>query len=279
MQNLKEELRRQEEALARNATYLSELENRLETSDDRIEDLTRQVADLELASHQEEVADNHALHAAAEDRLRAELVAKDGQLRELRVKFDRMMRECTLLVDERDKVQTSNERLELAQEQLQQRMDILSSIPPDFENSRAIMNDTRETGDEPTKVPGSPVSATADLTSRLTRFKEAETTATAQEYAKTLEELSIVKAQYQEALKKLSILSSESERSGVTSPDEAASPEDAEVSNEGPEEEGRINGKDTGSPDVKSRPDFQVGRGQSKPSITWVSKSQKASKV
>lgn len=273
VQKLKEELRTQLEAMARNATYLSELENRLETSDDRIEDLTRQIADLELASHQEKVVDNHALQAAAEDRLRAELIAKDGQLRELQVKFDRMMRECTLLVDERVKLQASNERLELAQEQLQQRMDILSSLPQDSENGRIIINDTRETSDTQTKVPGSPVSATADLTSSSNDFQESGTLVTAPEHAKTLKELSFVKAQYQEARKKLGILTSESEISGVTFPDEAAFSDVAKDFKKGAKEEGRINGKDTSSPDVRCGSDFQVGRGQLEPSITWVSKS------
>jgi hypothetical protein len=50
---LQEQLVKQKETLAFNAISLAELESRLETADDRIEDLTRQIAQLESETEQQ----------------------------------------------------------------------------------------------------------------------------------------------------------------------------------------------------------------------------------
>jgi chromosome segregation ATPase len=291
VQSLKEELKKQQEAMALNATYLAELESRLETSDDRIEDLTRQVADLEMASEIDQVAVGQRSTENVTDDVGQELAQtvldeKNDALRELQLQYDEATRECALLVKERDELRAANKDQEVTRRQLEQRLVSLSSNSPRSEIRQDTVDDTLGDGDLTAKVPGSPVPSQTDgLAAESDEAEPVDSRALTRDHAKTLEELSIVKAQYQEALKKLSALDSKSEDSGVSDlasdvegqeaptaeSDRRVSMVKGESAKNTSAKQGRNNkSQSDGSPITKDRSDFQVGRGQSKVPTAYV---------
>lgn len=270
--------------MALNATYLAELESRLETSDDRIEDLTRQIAGLETGSQKDEMATDGDSTEESKAPQKAALDQKEGDLRELQLKFDKAARECALLVEERDQLRASNETQQIARQQLEQRLESLSSVSQQSNIRQAISDSTPD--ESSAKVPGSPLPSKIDLpATESNETKQAEFYDSTQEHVKTLEELSIVKAQYQEALKKLSVLNARLERSGVLDltfdedgqdclapgSDGRVSLAEDESAEKGTEDQGQCNqSQKDGSPQTKGQPDFQVGRGRSNMSTAYV---------
>lgn len=291
VQSLKEELRKQQEAMALNAAYFAELESRLETSDDRIEDLTRQVADVELVSEQYRVAIGQQSTEDNTDNVRQEtpqtvLDEENDDLHQLQLKFDEAMRECALLVQERDELRASNQRQDVTRRQLEQRLASLSSSFRQSETRQSTVDDSLGDGDLTAKVPGSPVPSQEDrLAAELNETESADSRALTQDHTKTLEELSIVKAQYQEALQKLSALESKSAEAGVpgsvsdaegqdataAGSDRGASVADGQSAGDTSAKQGQNDKtRGDGSPITEDRQDFQVGRGQSKIPTAYV---------
>ncbi|KAJ9096863.1 hypothetical protein QFC20_006331 [Naganishia adeliensis] len=195
VQRLKGELNKQKQTLALNATYLAELESRLETSDDRVEDLTRQIADLEREAkqpgEQEDIASNHDPDVDANRRLKDTLEKKDSRLRDLQRELDKALKECTILAGERKDARTPSERH--------------PATRPDHTDDAEML----------TKVPGSPILTEQGISaveSDAADQNEDVYSSLKKDHIKTLADLTIMNEQYQKALADINRLTSQLEK-------------------------------------------------------------------
>lgn len=266
MQRLKEELDKQKQTLALNATYLAELESRLETSDDRVEDLTRQIADLEREAKQpgepEAIALNHDHNVNENRRLMDTLEQKDSRLRDLQRELDKALRECTVFAAERKDAHTHSER-----------------------HATARPNQADD-ADMSTKVPGSPGLTDQNepaIESELANQNVGEYYTLKKEHLKTLADLTIITEQYQKALADINRLTLQFRKTSQQEPAAASGNEveQAEAKGSDPttdiasekhavDDEKREEG-DQPKTEPALTQDFQAGRGQSRiPSSRYV---------
>jgi hypothetical protein len=248
-----------------NAAYLAELESRLETSDDRVEDLTRQIAELEQEAKQQgeqavRTSDNHR-DVNELRRLRVTIEEKDSRILDLQRELGRALKERV----------------------------ISQGDPQDPRNGQyfATRADHTEEADLSTKVPGSPAPKEENhfaIVRESTDQNEGENSSLRKEHVKTLAELTAMTEQYQKALADITRLSSQLEE---TSRQEATfAPGDADeqlqakglplmpsdASNEIPVDGERKKEDGThGKMEPGLKQDFPMGRGQSRiPSSRYV---------